>query len=712
MTATYINSNKLKVPVNAQGYNTDHTNKDNLITYEEAQRNKLISGLNVSYVLSGGPVWCLDIDKCIDGGVLSALAQSLLTLSAQYSTYIEVSTSGNGLHVWGNYEGPIPQHACKNTALKIEIYTDERHIVLGTPIPHSPLSAITDVIIAPSSNGLFDALVAGYFSQSDTKAQLVSQDWRTGATKSGEEMLAEIVTRAPSKVASNPFGDGATSLVDMLKMPADEWWGQDKSSVDMSLLNNLAFHCDKHHEQMELAYRAANIGQYRAAEMPCKLDRSAGGGMTYLQRSILQAVADCQNTFTTKEQIIEQVREKIENPGDLPDSPCGYRLNDFYVLYNGDACKFVHLPTGNELGKGCFKDAFKIGPHEFENAGPDRILAGKVYSPGDDQVCKDGDIKRLNLWKCPPAPEAISPQDVAIIDDYFGAICPLKAERDHLKQWCAHLVQFPTIKILHAVVMYGHETGTGKSTLGAILSKTQGDNNTARVSNKTLGDQFNDWLCGATFGWSDELNTSLLSHHRRLMVLETIKEWITNRSMPIREMYQSTSNARNCINGFLFTSNDDEALPIDENDRRFFVLRVHMNMKIKEMIADGSFTRLNHEITGGQFITYFNSIDCSSFNPSTEAPKTSAKSAMIENARDSYELVIDEEIDCGGPLASNDYIFLGKLAEREGCAPKILAKIARRMGYVSISRGGVRYWVREGSTIDHNMVVEKYKLLR
>ena len=710
MTETYINSNDLKVPVNAQGYNVDHTNPANLISYEEAQRNKLINGLNVSYVLRGDSIWCLDIDKCIDGGVVNDLAQSLLILAAQYPTYIEVSTSGTGLHVWGNYEGTIPSHACKNTPLHIEIYTNERHVILGTPTPQSPIPCITDVEGAPSSNRLFDALVAGYFSHNELKSSLSGQDWLTGAAMSGDDMLAEIMTRAPSK-ANNPFA-ASGSLNDLLKMDHAEWSLQDKSSIDMSLLNNLAFHCDKHHEQMEVVYRASNIGQYRASEIPNKLDRSAGGGMTYLQRSIYQAVADCDNTFTTKEQIIEQVREKIENPTGLPDSPCGYHLSDFYVLYNGDACKFVHLPTGNELGKGCFKDAFKIGPYEFENAGPDRILAGRMYLPGEGQVCNDKGIKLLNLWTPPPSPEPISIDDIAIIDDYFRAICPLEAERNHLKQWCAHLVQFPTVKILHAVMMYGYDTGTGKSTLGAILSKTQGENNTARVSNKTLGDQFNGWLCGATFGWSDELNTSLLSHHRKLMVLEVIKEWVTNRSMPIREMYQSTANARNCINGFLFTSNDDEALPIDDNDRRFFVLRVHMNMKIKEMINDGSFTRLNHGITGGQFITYFNNIDCSTFNPSTEAPKTNAKNAMIANARDGYELIIDEEIAGGGPLASNEYIFLGKLAQREGCAPKILAKIARKMGYVSMSRGGVRYWAMEGAVINHELVIEKYKLLR
>ena len=708
MIETYINSNAQKIPVTPQGINTDHTNRANWISFEAAHRAQVINGLNVSYVLHGGPVWCLDIDKCISDGIVGDMAQALVTLAMSYSTYIEVSTSGTGLHIWGNHSGEIPEHTCKNTALKIELYTDERHVILGRCIPSSPLESITDVLGAAPSNELFNTIVAGYFAATDNKASIANANWLTGARLTGQGMLDEIVTRAPAK-KGNIF-TGGMSLVELLNIDEAQWSASDKSSLDMSLLNNLAFHCGKHHEQMELAYRATNLASYRQGEQINKLERSAGGGMTYLHRSICQAVADCKETYTTQDDVIEDAREKINRTGgESPESPSGYRLRDFYAMYNGEGTKFYHVPSGNELSKGCFKDAFRIGPFEFEQAATDRILAGKSYHPGEPLVYEENGIRLLNTWVATPEPEPITPDDVALIDEYFTAICPVDIERAHLKQWCAHIVQRPKVKILHAVLMHGFDTGTGKSTLGVILSKAVGVDNTARINNNTITDQFNGWLCRATFGWCDELNTSMMSSYKKYQVSEMIKEWITNRSLPIREMYQSTVNAQNWVNGFLFTSNDDESLMVDEKDRRFFVINIVGNMLTQQLINNGSFTRLNHGLTGGQFVSYFNNIDITGFNPSLEAPITVAKTAMIENTLDDVGTMIADEID-GGNLASDDYIFVGKLAEREGVSSKSIVKHARRLGYKKFNSGGLRYWAKPGQNINHAEIKKVFKL--
>ena len=708
MIESFINSNDLKIPVTPRGINADHTNRDNWITYDEAQRVSVITGLNVSYVLHGESLWCLDIDECINDGVVSDLAQSLVTLSMNHDTYIEVSTSGTGLHIWGNYRGDIPEHSCKNTTLKIELYTDQRVVILGQSIPSSPISSITEVFGAQPSNELFELLVSSYFHASGESGKLTPSDWLTGATMTGQGMLDDIITRAPAKKA-NAFS-GAMSLVELLSINETQWNESDKSSLDMSLLNNLAFHCGKHHEQIELAYMATNLARYRQSEPTNKLDRSAGGGMTYLQRSILQAVADCSTTYSTTEDLIEETRQKINSSDDgTPESPCGYRLRDFYAMYNGEGTKFYHVPSGNELSKGCFKDAFRIGPFEFEQAAGDRILAGKSYHPGKPLIFEENSIRLLNAWSSPPDAEPIPDADKALIDQYFSAICPSSIERDHLKRWCAHIVRFPQVKILHSVLLHGFETGTGKSTLGVILSKSVGESNTARISNSTIADQFNGWLSRATFGWCDELNTSRMSQYKKYQVSEMVKEWITNRSLPIREMYQSTVNAQNWINGFLFTSNDDESVVVDEKDRRFFIINVISNMLTQQMINDGSFTKLNHEITGGQFITYFNGVDLTGFNASAEAPNTQAKAAMVSNTLDEVGSIIAEEIECGN-LASNDYIFAGKLASREGISTRSITKHARKLGYSNFNTGGIRYWAKPGAHINHVEIKRIFKL--
>ena len=701
----YINSNKKKVPIDGNGYPTDTTNPVNLISHEQAYKNKILKGFDITRVLIGTDIWCLDIDGCIVDGLVSDLAKDLLNLSVSNEVFIETSVSGKGLHIWGRYEGQFPPHNCKNTKLNIELYTDKRAIILGNPIINTPLLNIQSVDNCEPSNSLFNTLVESYFGE--TLKGLVNPDeWETGAEFTGADMLAEIKKRAPSKV-TNPF-TGGMSLVELLKMKKEAWEDCDKSSIDMSLLNNLAFHCKKHHEQIELTYRASNIGQYREGEEVNKLDRSAGGGMSYLVRSISQAVVDCDNVFISD---VERVRDKIENPVEgLPDSPAGYYLKDFYVIYNGEGCRFYHQPTQREMSKTCFKDAFRIGPYDFEVAAVDRVLGGKTYYPGECLIVTDRNIKLINEWTNPPAPEKLTDTDKQLIDSYFRSICPLEIEREHIKKWCAHLVQRPQDKILHAVLLYGFDTGTGKSTLGVMLSKALGEENTARINNNTLSDQFNGWLTRSTFAWCDEINTSTMSRHKKNTVTETIKEWITNRSMPIREMYTSTVNAKNWVNGILFTSNDDEALFVDDKDRRLYIINVSNNMLIHSLINNGGFTQLNHGISGGQFVTYFNQIDISDFNPSTKAPITTAKEEMINNTKDPVEEMINEEIESGGRLATVDYVFLGKLADREGVAGSLIAKQLRKMGYVKYNSGGVRYWYNPLTQLAHDDIKRILKI--
>ncbi|MBV1929016.1 MAG: hypothetical protein KUG81_05835 [Gammaproteobacteria bacterium] len=701
----YINSNTDKIPVDGNGYKVDITTESNLITYEEACRNRILKGFEVTRVLTGCGVWCLDIDHCIVDGVVSDLAKNLLTLAMPHKVYIETSVSGTGLHIWGNYHGDIPLHNCKNTKLNIELYTDKRAIILGEKIPQSIVDTIEHVGSVEPSNTLFKSLIDTYFGES-LKNLINPDEWQTGAEHTGAEMLAMIKKRAPAKVV-NPF-TGGLSLVGLLKMKKEEWQESDKSSLDMSLLNNLAFHCKKHHEQIELTYRASNIGQYREGEEVNKLDRSAGGNMSYMVRSISQAVADCENVFITD---VERVREKIENPVvGLPDSPAGYFLKDFYIIYNGEGVRFYHQPTRREMSKTCFKDAFRIGPYDFELAALDRVLGGKTYHPGESLIVEDMNIKLINEWINPAEPEELSPDDKDLIDSYFNAICPIKTERDHLKKWCAHLVQRPQDKILHAVLLYGFDTGTGKSTLGVMLEKALGDGNTARINNNTLGDQFNGWLTRSTFGWCDEINTSTMSRQKKNAITETIKEWITNRSMPIREMYNSTINAKNWVNGILFTSNDDEALFVDDKDRRLFIIKVLNNMLITTLINGGGFTRLNHTISGGQFVTYFNQIDISDFNPATKAPITTAKEEMIDNTKDPIEQIVIDEIQTNSMLATTDYVFLGKLAEKHDVAPAVIAKQLRKMGYTKYNSGGIRYWYSIPATMTHSEIKRILKL--
>lgn len=88
-----------KVPLNAaNGTPARANNPQTWTTYEIARDSRVGVGLGI--VLNGDGIVCVDLDHVISAdGTLSAAAERwLATLSP---TYIEVSPSGDGLHVWG-----------------------------------------------------------------------------------------------------------------------------------------------------------------------------------------------------------------------------------------------------------------------------------------------------------------------------------------------------------------------------------------------------------------------------------------------------------------------------------------------------------------------------------------------------------------------------------------------------------------------------------
>lgn len=54
------------------------------------------------FVLNGDGIVCLDLDGCLTGGVPDAFARAVLDRCPP--TYVEVSPSGRGLHIWGRGE--------------------------------------------------------------------------------------------------------------------------------------------------------------------------------------------------------------------------------------------------------------------------------------------------------------------------------------------------------------------------------------------------------------------------------------------------------------------------------------------------------------------------------------------------------------------------------------------------------------------------------
>ena len=86
-----------KRPVMPNGRAASSTDPATWARYEDVQ-----DGAGDGYgVMLGGGLACIDLDNCFVDGELSPFAQRIIEMNA--GAYVEVSVSGNGLHIFGEF---------------------------------------------------------------------------------------------------------------------------------------------------------------------------------------------------------------------------------------------------------------------------------------------------------------------------------------------------------------------------------------------------------------------------------------------------------------------------------------------------------------------------------------------------------------------------------------------------------------------------------
>lgn len=91
-----------KIPLTTCGNSASSTDPSTWVSFTEARSSSVGDGFG--FVLGDG-IGCIDLDDALSDGVVAPWAQAVL--DANPHTFVEVSQSGNGLHVFGFLdEGP------------------------------------------------------------------------------------------------------------------------------------------------------------------------------------------------------------------------------------------------------------------------------------------------------------------------------------------------------------------------------------------------------------------------------------------------------------------------------------------------------------------------------------------------------------------------------------------------------------------------------
>ena len=130
----WIRRTAAKIPLQSDGRVASSTNPFTWTDYEDAASST--AGVGLGFVLNGDGVVCLDIDHCVTDGVPDVWVRDLLRDVA--GTYVELSPSGTGIHIWGFASLDFGGRVVSFGPGSVEIYGSGRYLtVTGSALTSS-----------------------------------------------------------------------------------------------------------------------------------------------------------------------------------------------------------------------------------------------------------------------------------------------------------------------------------------------------------------------------------------------------------------------------------------------------------------------------------------------------------------------------------------------------------------------------------------------
>ncbi|MEU8136593.1 BT4734/BF3469 family protein [Streptodolium elevatio] len=140
-----------KIPLQSAGREVaSSTDRSTWSSFAEASTST--RGVGMGFVLDGDGIVCVDLDHCLTGGQLAPWAERIV--AAAGATYIEVSPSGTGVHIWGRAELVHGRVVHLPGGGKAEVYPNGRYITVtsrpfgDTPSVLGDLSGLVGELIA------------------------------------------------------------------------------------------------------------------------------------------------------------------------------------------------------------------------------------------------------------------------------------------------------------------------------------------------------------------------------------------------------------------------------------------------------------------------------------------------------------------------------------------------------------------------------------
>lgn len=272
-------------------------------------------------------------------------------------------------------------------------------------------------------------------------------------------------------------------------------------------------------------------------------------------------------------------------------------------------------------------------------------VQGRRYVPGEDPLFHSAEGQFANTYpehEVPDVPDSLRPRDKAAITrvkNHIRHLLTEPRERELLADWLSWVVQNPGQRMNWTILLQGVE-GDGKSFFGYLLAAVMGESNVQMLDAGILESPFTDWAVGQCVTCVEEVR--LIKAHNKYEVLNKMKTFITNNKIDVHPKGKAGYNTTNRTSYMLF-SNYRDALPIDENVRRYCVLFSQWQRRDKLAAFNEEnpdyYTELYRAIeVAAPALRHWllNREQNRDFNPKGNAPDTPARQYMIKLARPDF----------------------------------------------------------------------------
>lgn len=275
-----------------------------------------------------------------------------------------------------------------------------------------------------------------------------------------------------------------------------------------------------------------------------------------------------------------------------------------------------------------------------------------MYLPGEDNIFWYNNQRCVNTYSdmnVPAVPaklSAVEKRAVERIIAHFHHLFDSEQDVAMLIDAMAWIIQNPGKRMNWSFVLQGVESD-GKSFISAIFSSVLGGDNVNNLAATALEEKYNAWSQGAQIAFFEEIK---LHGHNRYDVLNKVKPLITNVMVPIRRMQTDIYQVVNTVS-YWFTTNFRDALPIDENDTRYYPIfsRWQTKAALREFKKANPryysqlMDTLQHPGALRKWLLDHQVSD--TFNPYDRAPDSQSKAEMISYSRSEEEEALLEILD-------------------------------------------------------------------